>query len=147
MLKMKTIGATEADILHREIDAALKAIAEKHGLMHIRTGRLTYDVDGMFFRVPVEGKVNPVGENGLLTAAAKNSGTGHVLESLGCPLDAKAYIDGKFYKVTGYSPKRRKFPIDLRNTSDGIGARGTVSMVKAGITAYKLRFADRVNQG
>lgn len=144
---MKSIGQPEAAVLHRAIDEALKAIANRYGLDHIRTGTLTYTPDGLSFSIPIKGKVKVTDENGNLTARAANSSEAYILNSLGCPLNAIASINGKNYRITGYRPKARKNPIDLLDILENKRCAGPVSMVKPGVELYKLRQQSLANRG
>jgi hypothetical protein len=136
MAKMKAVGATEANLIHREIDAALKVIAEKYGLLSLLSGTMTYDRDGMFFKLSIEGKVNPVDDNGVMTKAAAESSTAYILKSLGTPLNAKTFIEGELYTVIGYNSRRKKNPIDLMNVRRKTMANAGTKLVKDGIERY-----------
>lgn len=145
--QMKSIGKIEAELLHRSIDEALKAVADRYGLQYIRTKTLRFDPDGMFFTVPVEGRVKTLGENGLTSQAAANSSTAAILLNKGLEINALAYIQGSIYRVTGYNSRKPKNAIELVNTATGRPAAGPVGMVKSGVLAYKARFQQRINEG
>lgn len=138
---MKSIGKIEAGLIHREIDAALKVIADKYGLLNIVSNKLTFN--DMGFRLSIEGKVNAMDENGNITQTAKNSTVAYVLNSLGTPLNAIAFIDGKQYRVTGYTSRRPKMPIDLINVATSQPAKADARTVARGIDAYTRIIANK----
>lgn len=134
MAKMKSIGKTEAAILHREIDAALKVIAQKYGLLSLMSNTLTFN--DMGFRLTLEGKVDSVDENGNMTAVAQNSTVAYILQSVGTPLNSIVLLQGKRYKVTGYNSRRPKMPIDLLNITTNLPAKASIDTAKVGIQNY-----------
>jgi len=144
---MTSIGAPEANVLHRAIDEALKAVAERYGLSYIRTGTFRYDHDGLGFTMPMTGKVKVTDANGNLTARAANSTEAYVLENLGCPLNAIASINGKNYRVTGYNSKRPKNDVQLLDILENKQCSGPHSLVKKGVEQYNLRQRSLASRG
>ena len=130
------IDKEKAKLLHNDINMALKAIAEKHGLLSITTGTFSYDRDGMFFKLSMEGKVDPMTENGGMSQAANGSTTANILHAHGVPLNSYATIEGRIYRVVGWTSKRRSMPVDLMNVATNTMAKASVDTVKFGMTRY-----------
>lgn len=136
---MTSIGAPEAGILHKAIDEALKSIATRYGLDYIRTGTLTYTPDGLSFSIPIKGKAKVTDANGNLTARAANSTEAYILNTLGCPLNAIATLNGKNYRVTGYRAKAKVNRIELLDILDNKRCSGPADMIKRGIEVHSMR--------
>lgn len=145
MAQITAINSYNANIIHREIDAALKAIAEKYEMQYIKSKTLNFDAAG--FKVSIEGKVKTLGENGLTSTAAANSAGAQYLKMQGMEMNALAFVQNEVYRVIGYDTKRPKYSVLLLNVRTGKTANGSVNTVKAGINAYKVKFPAQATQG
>ena len=100
--------------LRKDIDNALKSVAEKHGLS-LMLGNVRFTEDS--FTGKLEARITDrVGEPTM--AADFRS----MAPSFGIPssyLHRIVTINGKRYKIVGLKPRNRKYPIICENTANG----------------------------
>ena len=102
---MTQINRPELQLLATEIEQAVQAVAEKHGIQ-IKRGNGTYDADGSHASLKIEMSV--LGEDGK--AVSPDAGAFEQYSQYdGIPADA---LNKRFgaYTFVGYKPRNRKYP-------------------------------------
>ena len=117
------ISTTLLKQLRIEMNEALIAIAQKHGLDSITVGNASYSSDEANFKVKVKAKLDEQ------TAINKVS-----FEFMLVGLDASYFnkiftISGDQYQIVGVNLKARKAPISIKRLRDGKGFKCATSYV------------------
>lgn len=128
MAKISKFDRPNVKMIHAEINAALSAIAQKHGLLSLSTGTLSFSDEKFTVRVtglaPIDVSKTKI-EN--VTPSAIGIGS-HPSSFIGSHFMA----NGTKFKVTDYKPSRPKYPIVGENSA-GTRYKFTVDSVKRGL--------------
>ena len=135
---MTTFDRVTLRVLREEIDAALKAVADKHGIS-LTLGKITFAGDGSTMSGKIEGAVARDGQ--VQTKEAVDflkyaEVYGLKAEDLGRQFVSK----GRWFEITGLRPKAPKRPVLARGVADGQTYVFPVEMIKA------ARFVGSVNR-
>lgn len=116
---MTTINRAFLTTLRADIDAALKAVGEKHGVI-LNSGNASYTVSTATIKL----NVSTISEDGtVITKEAHDylryAGVGNNLQKEWLGEEFKTE-DGEVYKVVGYRPRSKKYPVLAEKVSTGV---------------------------
>lgn len=117
MQKINQLDRTNLQLLRQELDAAVAAVAERHGLQ-IKVGTCTYQPTNATFKLVV----NTVSDGGVVQDQFR-ANWGKYAGMLGLDasmLDQVVSWGGKQYKIVGLNPNKGRCPV-LAERQDGSG--------------------------
>jgi hypothetical protein len=131
--KIQEFNRANVRALHAEVEAALKPIAEKYGLLLERKGRTFYRDSlpaGFQFVVATEGADGEVLDSKAKDFQRLAGSFGLKAEDLG-----KEFISGhgERYRITGLNPRAKRYPILGERVSDGKTYKFGAITVKHGL--------------
>lgn len=98
--------------IHADMKEAMKAVAEKHGVLINTFGKVTYDTDMMNAKF----KVTTLGENGQVRNEAEEDFKEYasVYDLKPSDLGKRFTFQGKPYTISGLNTRAKKFPIEAK---------------------------------
>jgi hypothetical protein len=113
---MKVTQFNQANVkeIREEIDAALAAIAAKHGLASIRTGRITYSGTEFNAKITAKTASDTVSVSGVaISTVARNAANAYGLPT--DIFDRDVVLQGTSFKIVDINPKKPKNCITICN--------------------------------
>lgn len=113
-MKLTQFDKAALQLMRKDIDAALKIIAEKYGIESLSMGNSS--IASTEFTAKIIGKI---GQENSLIAAAHNRGYSIYLGYSENIIGRSFTIHGKTFTVTEINPRKQKMPIIAKNEKDG----------------------------
>jgi hypothetical protein len=138
---IKTIDRMACRVIRDEVDTALKAIGDRHGIVVKSLGGGTFSPERFTFKV----EAAVVGEGGeVLSKEADEFRTcANMYGMKGEDLGKVFTVHGTDYRIRGMKMRSFKFPIMAERVSDKRGFKFPLSTVKAAL-GYKVTAQDIV---
>jgi hypothetical protein len=127
MTKISKFDRPNVKAIHADINAALKTIAQKHGLLSLSTGTLSYSDEKFTVRVTGLAPID-ASKTKIETVSTKPIGS-HPSSLIGSHFMA---VNGTKFKVIDYKASRPKYPIVAENAA-GTRYKFTVDAVTRGL--------------
>jgi len=111
---MKEFTKDSLKVLRKDIDSALKSVADKHGLS-LMLGNIRFNEES--FTGKLEARVTD--KPGETTMAADFRALAHSYGLSPSLLGQVLSINGKRYKIVGLKPRNRKYPVIAESVATG----------------------------